>query len=335
MRKLFILSFLLIVIFPFRGQSQLPPDNPTYKLVFEEEFDSTAMDSDVWRSYPPWNQTGTRDVSYCINIPGGEISYDLYGYRKMHFENCELDTTGSGSLRIVSKKERYYGEVWNFPSCIDDSCHSGAGYHPCNYQHDPPICLDTDSIWFNYTTNEITTNERFKYGYFEIRCRIPVPEYPKTNTGIGPNFWLWNGAGDVSWSEIDVFEFDGSTNAFGSSIHYEDAHGDTIHGIPDHPANIIVEDSQFHKYALHWKPHIIHFYFDDQLYLSTRYFTGKLIEMPMIIDVNFPLHTMCQLMDSVNTHLPHYYEIDYVRVYKKAYYGDYQLFNDSGSEPKD
>jgi hypothetical protein len=324
-------SQLFSLIFTLSLWSQIPPENRNYRLVFEEEFDSSAMDRDTWKSYPDWNQTGNRQVPYCENIPGGIISNDLYGYRKMDFENCLLDTTGSGTLTIVSKEERYYGEVWNFPPCTDDSCRSGTGYSPCTYDHDPPICVDIDSMWFNYTTNEIVTREKFKYGYFEIRCRIPVPEDPLTNTGVGPNFWLWGVKGDVSWSEIDIFEFNGATNAFGSSIHYENSQGDTLHGIPDHPPLIEVNDSQFHTYAVHWKPNVIHFYFDNEIYLSTWMIESKLVEMPMIIDVNLPLHTLCQLVDKVSTKLPHHYEIDYVRVYEKFLYRDYGGFeaNDS------
>lgn len=266
------------------------------------------------------------------NIPDG-IGADLYGYRKRNWDNCSIDTSGSGNLTIVSKKENYLGEVWNWPLCTDDSCNMGVGYHACDYSHTPPKCWDVDNVWFKHTTNQLISHEKFKYGYFEIRCKIPIPSYPKTNTGVGPNFWLWWAEGDVSWSEIDIFEFDGSNNKFGSAIHYEDAHGDTLHGIPDHPPLITVGDSKYHKYAVHWEPHELKFYFDDQLYLTTRLYADDLVAMPMIIDVNFPLHTMCQLLNS-NTQLPHQYVIDYVKVYQLKYdcNGDYHICNNTGTD---
>jgi len=53
------------------------------------------------------------------------------------------------------------------------------------------------------------SKETFKYGYFEIRCKLPKPVSPKTNKGKGPNFWLWASNSRVTWSEIDIFEFNG------------------------------------------------------------------------------------------------------------------------------
>ena len=50
---------------------------------------------------------------------------------------------------------------------------------------------------------------RFKYGYFEIRCRFPNAYKFK---GINPSFWLYGQTtGDnTSWSEIDIYEFNGT-----------------------------------------------------------------------------------------------------------------------------
>ena len=39
-------------------------------------------------------------------------------------------------------------------------------------------------------------------------------------------------------------------------------------------------------------------------------------ENETVVDVNLPLHTMCQLVDTVYTQFPHYFEIDYVKVYQ-------------------
>lgn len=303
---------MLIFTAVYQSSAQLPPYSSNYRIVFNEDFDSLSVDSDRWRNSMPWNQSG-HTGEWCRNIPGG-IGKEQYGYRKLNWDNCVLDTLGNGSLTIISKKEDYIGQVWNWPVCTNDSCNGKMGIYGCN-NDSPSTCWDIDNILFRHTTNQLISKESFKYGYFEIRCKIPIPDRPKTNTGIGPNFWLWASESTVSWSEIDVFEFDGSTNTFGSAIHYEDSQGNKQHGIPEHQPLRTVDDSKFHTYAVHWEPHAMKFYFDDQLYLTTTQYTSALIAMPMIIDVNFPLHTMCQLLTD-KTQLPHYYEIDFVRVYQ-------------------
>jgi len=295
--------------------AQLPPEDDSYKLTFHDEFDSTEINSGKWKTNMSWNQSGYKDVSYCRNIDNGLISHEKYGYRKRNWDNVRTDTTGSGTITIVSKEEKYKGEVWNWYPCEHDSCHMGTGYHNCNNTHTPPKCWDVDSLWFNYTTNQLISKEEFRYGYFEIRCRIPVPDTPRTNTGIGPNFWLWDKDSSIM-SEIDVFEFDGRNNHLISAIHFENADGDTLHGLKNHPDYIVVDDSEFHTYAAHWTPRKITFYFDGKAFVKTRKFADEMVSMPLIIDVNVPLHTMCQLIDTSHTQLPHHYEIDYVRVYQ-------------------
>ena len=56
---------------------------------------------------------------------------------------------------------------------------------------------------------------QFRYGYFEIRCQIPVHEGSKTA------FWLWDAQTDEYYEEIDVFEFswgfeDNDHNSYGN-----------------------------------------------------------------------------------------------------------------------
>jgi len=138
---------------------------------------------------------------------------------------------------------------------------------------------------------------------------------PMTNTGIGPNFWLFGGNDEVPWSEIDIFEFDVETDVFAANIHYDDIYGDTLHCI-DSP-EIMVDFTQFHTFAINWTSEKIDFYLDDSLYHSVdTACIANLDTMPMIIDVNLPLHTMCQLVDTVYTQFPHFFEIDYVKVYQ-------------------
>jgi Glycosyl hydrolases family 16 len=212
MNKILLIILLTLIISKLFGQ--LPPSDPNYQLVFEDNFDSTAINTSKWKSMFDWNQTGYYPDWVCQPIKD-----QGWGYCKMNFENC---TVSNGTLKIVSKKEQYNGVCWSFPDCSSSSCIG----KPCSNSY----CWNTYSLWFNYTTNILISKETFKYGYFEIRCKFSKPIPPKTNQGAGPTFWLWSGAGPtVTWSEIDLFEFNGLTGKFGSSIHYEDIYGNKTH----------------------------------------------------------------------------------------------------------
>jgi beta-glucanase (GH16 family) len=65
----------------------------------------------------------------------------------------------------------------------------------------------TSFLWdYNYTTGMLKSLQKFKFGYFEIRCRMK-----DDGTVVSPNFWLYGGSDSQSnlnqyYSEIDVFE---------------------------------------------------------------------------------------------------------------------------------
>lgn len=302
--------FIIPLFIYMKSFSQNPKNNPNWELAFNEEFDSTHINKTKWKSIYNWNQTGLFNVDYCLNVPYDTIDNETVGYRMRNFENCLLDTSSSGLLKIVSKKENYFGEIWDWPRCISDSCLNLS----CDSTLDPPRCFFRDTLSFNYTTNMLISREWFKYGYFEIRCKLPNPTPPMTNAGIGPNFWLFSGDVISPWSEIDIFEFNGALNGYASNIHLENIYGDTIHGIES--PFLLIDFSQFHTFAINWTPEKIDFYIDDSIYHSFTDHVADLDTMPMIIDVNLPLHTMCQFVDSIYTQFPHYFEIDYVKVFQ-------------------
>lgn len=312
-RHFFIKSFRIAFVFwgvhcfliLFTNQSlaqQRSPIDTSYHLVFEDNFDDTIINRNKWKSLWDWNQSGVYPDYVCPAVKKQGVSYIT-----MNFENCPVK---NGVATIVSKREHYCGTVWNWPSCDSSAC---VGLE-CNNNH----CFrGNDTVCVEYTTGILISKQSFKYGYFEIRCKLPVPELPKTNQGVGPNFWLWAGSEFVSWSEIDIFEFNGLTNECGANLHYEDKNGKRFHNIRNSPV-LKPDFTSFHTFSALWTPSKIQFFVDNQLYLTTRRHTSDLIAMPLIINVNFPLLTMCQPIDIENTQLPHNYEIDYVRVYQRS-----------------
>ncbi len=172
------------------------------------------------------------------------------------------------------------------------------------------------------------SRQRFKYGYFEIRFKLPAPP-PDTaynHEGFGPNLWLYAARPDsgIWWSEIDVFEVSafnrasGDTSKLTTTIHYSNKDS-TWH--PKAFSNVgNVSNSTWHVSAAWWTPEFIKIYFNGDEVLSI---TGNdplpvdsLIEMPLIIDINSPASNYCLNFDSTRTFFPYVYEIDYIRVYQ-------------------
>ena len=51
------------------------------------------------------------------------------------------------------------------------------------------------------SVNNGISYHKYKYGYFEIRCKLPV------HKGAFPAFWLWDSKTEEYYEEIDIFEY--------------------------------------------------------------------------------------------------------------------------------
>lgn len=179
----------------------------------------------------------------------------------------------------------------------------------------------------NYTSGAIFSRQPFKYGYFEIRCKIPeLSGSAYTGKGFGPNFWLWPNHPDsynntpVDYSELDIFEFDAENNTHTCNIHYQEEtspkwtlRNANLSNVD--PYDFQVNFSDFHKFGCEWTPGYINFYYDDKLIRSTSsQFADDLLPMNIWVDVNTPASNFGKDFVS-NSLFPYKYEIDYVRVY--------------------
>ena len=212
----------------------------------------------------------------------------------------------NGTIKLISKKETTVCTEWNQVTSIKD-----------------------------YTTGVLISQEAWKYGFFEIRCKIPEISKDYSCYGFQTNFWLWpfyQGAYDgyVTWSEIDIFEIVVDSNLLGESnlhscnAHYKDrSHVNTPassaaeHIYPD-GYKFIVDFTDFHKFSCEWTPSDIRFYFDDKLFrIASPEFASKLIPMNIFIDIGTPrlLNDTVFATFKPNALFPYTYEIDYVKVY--------------------
>ncbi|HLJ57640.1 MAG TPA: glycoside hydrolase family 16 protein [Chthonomonadaceae bacterium] len=159
-----------------------------------------------------------------------------------------------------------------------------------------------------YTSGMVTSYGNFsqKFGWFEIRCRMPKGK------GMWPAFWLL--PDDRTWPpEIDVLEVLGHetqkvylTNHYKNSRGRHEGKGGYFTG-PDFAAG-------FHTFAVDWEPDAIVWYVDG----VERYRTDQNIPaVPMYVLANLAVGGDWPGNPDETTPFPNTMDIDYIRVYKK------------------
>lgn len=160
-----------------------------------------------------------------------------------------------------------------------------------------------------YTSGMIESHDKFsqKYGWFEIRTRVP------RGKGYWPAFWLLPAT--KKWPpEIDVLEIlDHEPNKVYMTNHWIDDAG-------KHEANggsWVGPDfsDDFHVYAVEWKPGEIIWYVDG----VERFRSSKGVpDEPMYIVANLAVGGDWPGYPDATTPFPAYMDIDYIRVYKQV-----------------
>jgi hypothetical protein len=163
----------------------------------------------------------------------------------------------------------------------------------------------------------------FKYGYFEVRCRLPNLIFGQTNRGLGANFWLYNETplpDGYPRSEIDIVEFVchpndpqlSTCNVHQTPDQFTFYH-DSQSGNPQSPLDF----HSFHTFGVWWGPDFIKFYRDGINFYNARPEIAEnaddMIPMRIILDIN--VYTYGEQLDAT-TLLPYNYDIDYVKVYQ-------------------
>ena len=198
-----------------------------WRLVFEDDFDGECVDTGRWQ-LRPWG-------------------YGSYG-NVQEYNTMDNVEVRDGMLRIeVRREDRTARAVfWQ-----DDTVRMGDGVANLREYH--------------YTSSSLWTREKFGYGRFEARIRIPK------GRGIFPAFWLF---GADPWNEIDIFEFwnnsgrrydaTRSASLLHATVHYDydgDGRTDMVH--TQHRGVDYGDD--FHVFALEWTGERIAWYVDGEL----------------------------------------------------------------------
>ena len=221
-------------------------------------------------------------------------------------------------------------QIYQRENALFDTPSSGfltlrATYHnPCvtDYWY-PYWSPETDC--FNYISGAIEAIQEFRYGYFEIRAKLPAP-----NCGNFPAFWLW-GAG-IRYSEIDIFEHtiwpDIPLSFKKFTIGYHASDGSTVLNGAYYLQTAEAPLTEFHTYAIEWSPKIIIWYLDGKVVVPAEYIREKIAKVPAFYDeritdqpmrlkVNYAIDNWKDNTTCHHTSLfPLDMVIDYVKVYK-------------------
>jgi len=316
----------LVFIFLILGTSSLiaqtPANDSHYELIWSDEFDSTAIDTDKWLTRD-WFDNGAGHTD-AYSPESSKLSIQLE-------DNIEVS---GGTLKLHLKRETIScGTDYNAEWGHDVNNLSNDSY--CSFQ-------EVHGVPYEFTGAELTTDRRtdyqYTYGYYEARLRMPFMH------GAWNSFWTFRGndvpaTGDNA-GEIDIFEtlgrFD-NPNLIKTNIHLDFCEegdpagfaeegiiggepdecgtkgiGDLCFGVPSYDENVCTYNYEdWHTYGMELTPKHILWYIDGELVRfeeNPGIHDDLWVEFGLVADPNFPP------TDPTNFDVIH--EVDYFRFYK-------------------
>jgi beta-glucanase (GH16 family) len=160
----------------------------------------------------------------------------------------------------------------------------------------------------NYTSGLIDTQGRFQFRYGRVEGRMRIPR----GQGIWPAFWM--APADGRWPpEIDMMESIGNPNTVYMTHHW--GASCTQHTFAGNPFTGPDYSQRFAVFAVEWFPDRIDWYIDGVLRRTT---TTAIPNVPMFIILNTAVGGDWPGNPNATTVFPQVFEIDYVRVFKRA-----------------
>lgn len=244
-------------------------------------------------THPGWNIDSNytylgSPVNAYVPVPG----YNLYyPYDTM---NVHVVPNSPGICRLNARKGNYLTDYW--------SKTQGA----------------VQTI-FQYSNGSLSTYESFRFGYYEIKFRLPSNvTVPGNYNAYQPTFWLYNKDTtiNVRHSEIDIFEISEKDGDFTNGGYFRSAASNSLNSW--HLDNVdTVTNGVWHTAAVNWTNKKIDYYYDGELKRTETTYADSLMDMRIFIEANVPLYLNVNVpIDPVNTVFPFTYEIDYVRIYQ-------------------
>lgn len=302
MKKFVIFCSLTLLCINMMAQIDLTDQN--WKRVFYDDFTTN-----YWNTWENWRVTHPEPLGHYISYLDECSSGVTHGYNEHQAyqrENCQFR---NGNLILTSF---YEGGDNLMPM------------HCGDYDLPPGKTCDAQHQTLFYTSGNLQTTTKFLYGYFEIRCSLPI------HKGSFPAFWLW-GAGTDYYNEIDIFEYShgisyvNHNKQFTCGIYCDNTHPAPSNSfVPISQARvnpILPNDSDdlthFHVFACEWLPNRVSWYVDGNVINEyTNY--DSIPHHEMTLKVNYAIDNYAVSQEPVS---PTWFgndemTIDYIKVYQ-------------------
>lgn len=270
-------SIMALAYVPTAYAEETTGEKPGWKLVFQEEFEDEVLDPTKFSdSY----------LTHWTTVEQSLAHYDV----KDGIISLRIDKEGQGPWWADAGKQK----VSSIQTGMRDGLH--------NFW-DSCTILDHHRAVNNFVT---------KYGYFELRARIP------NDGGLHSAWWMiGTEAKPDQTGEIDIFEICGpdiksNWSKVRVSVHPWKDKKLREQGLNYYPSCDVSED--FHTYGFEWQPDGMNFYFDGKLVRQTK-------QSP-----DYPMYTLLGIYENeapfwsgkpdYNSDYPKRFEIDYFRAYK-------------------
>ena len=278
MKKFLYLCGMMLLSLNMMAQIDL--DDQNWKCSLNEDFttpgrywiDSSFLSSDsVWKAYSSGLTHGNNKM--------------IYQYSQCHFNDTE------GYMELVAEYDstgRISAHDYDLPYTV----HHYPTYDDLHYF----------SGRIDHYDKRGADSAKYKYGYFEIRCKLPIHE------GAFPAFWLWNAnTNQHYYEEIDIFEFSwefedpkatwqhnphphgaGNPYCFTSGIYYCDTANYSGNGTSQARLFPIINDSlnHWHTFSCEWMPEHILWYCDGNL-VDAYYNPDSIPHHPLTLKANY------------------------------------------------
>lgn len=284
--------------------------NTPYTLVFEDNFDGSALDQSKWATYhSDWPAPVDRTIFHSRSNPC---------WREPNYFSDDNVTVANGYCMLSCKEEQF---IYTGVSEADITCETSG-----------------ETVWqqgvafsetFEYTSGMIKSLFTFApEQYVKIEAKIQLP----IGVDFWPGFWMFSG------DEIDIFEFFSSINGKWRSGHISSTQGagcGTNHG----PENFVGTD---HIWTCEVNPYEIKYYLDNVLFktvaryhnlsgspiicngsshttgvLENTFFPVSGRRYPIILDFSLNPYGDGDPTLGASPYLPASMKIDWVRVYTK------------------
>ena len=268
--------------------------------------DSSFISSDsVWKAYSNGLTHGKNKM--------------IYQYSHCHFN----DTAGYMELVAEYARDSILAHNYHLPYTIH------------TYPNDTNLYYFSGRI--DHYDKYGLDSAKYKYGYFEIRCKLPVHQ------GAFPAFWLQSSSTnslDPYYEEIDIFEYSwslgypnatwlhpvnphptyvGDPHVITCGIYHNltgespnDEHHDSYGRV--YPNNMPDVGAGFHVYGCEWMPDHVYWYFDGQL-INSYTNLEHIPRHPLILKTNYAIDGFFDHGDTIWAG-PGTMTIDYIKVYQ-------------------